>query len=272
MTGDASLGAGAGPDDPGARARDLAGPWRAAFAATELDRAGYAEFRDRIVQAEAAGVAHRARRYPGYPTVPLPRAGPRLWPPLDRVLAARRSHRALDEALPPADALGRLLVLAHGVTASDDRGPVPSSGGLQALELYVVALGPGWLPAGAYHYDRPAHALARLDEPQEVGDPAAWREAWRARVVSMDQFEGGALLWVLVGDGARVAAKYGPRAVRLLTLEAGHLMQDLCLASTSLGLATLPLGGFFERDVARALQLPRGDLVLYAGACGRPRG
>jgi hypothetical protein len=45
-------------------------------------------------------------------------------------------------------------------------------------------------------------------------------------------------------------------------------MQNICLLSASLGLATVPLGGFFEREIARRLDLPDTDVVLYAGACG----
>jgi hypothetical protein len=81
---------------------------------------------------------------------------------------------------------------------------------------------------------------------------------------------GGALLWILVGDAGRAARKYGERAVRFLLQEAGHLMQNLCLLSTGLGLATVPLGGYFERAIARQLLLPATDLVLYVGGCGKP--
>ncbi len=76
------------------------------------------------------------------------------------------------------------------------------------------------------------------------------------------------MLWVLVGDVARVAVKYGDRAGRFLLLEAGHLMQTLCLLSVSLGLGTVPLGGCFEREVSRQLVLPSTDAVLYVGTCG----
>jgi nitroreductase len=46
-------------------------------------------------------------------------------------------------------------------------------------------------------------------------------------------------------------------------------MQNLCLVSASLGLATVPLGGCLDREVAEAFQLPPTDRVLYAGVCGR---
>ncbi len=73
---------------------------------------------------------------------------------------------------------------------------------------------------------------------------------------------------VLSGRGAAHSGKYGERAARFLLLEAGHLMQNLCLLSESVGSTTLPLGGFFEREIARAVPLPRSDAVLYVGAFG----
>jgi len=53
-----------------------------------------------------------------------------------------------------------------------------------------------------------------------------------------------------------------------LLLEAGHLMQNLCLASTAYEQCTVPLGGFFERALARTLELPRTDRVLVTGVLG----
>ena len=101
--------------------------------------------------------------------------------------------------------------------------------------------------------------------------PAADRNAWIERVPSLPMVEGGSLLWVLVGDGARLEDKYGDRSQRFLLLEAGHLMQNLCLVSASLGWATVPLGSFLEQDIARAFVLPPTDLVLYVGAFGKPK-
>jgi SagB-type dehydrogenase family enzyme len=157
--------------------------------------------------------------------------------------------------------LSRLLQNGHGIVATENRGPSPSAGGLQALELYLVIFEPSWIPSGLYHYDRPGHHLSQLVA-------GANRDEWGGRVPSLGQVEGGALLWVVVGDGKRTEAKYGGRGYRFLLLEAGHLMQNLCLLSASLGLSTVPLGGFFERRIARELVLPPGDAVLYLGICG----
>jgi hypothetical protein len=84
----------------------------------------------------------------------------------------------------------------------------------------------------------------------------------------MQLVSGGALMWLLIGDGERAKAKYGERGLRFLLLEAGHLMQNLGLLSTSLGLTTVPLGGYFEADLARKMDLLPTDEVLYLGLCG----
>ncbi len=128
--------------------------------------------------------------------------------------------------------------------------------------MYLVVFETGWLPAGLYHYDRVGHHLAQIAAGAERAD-------WGRRVPSLDLVRGGALLWIVVGDGERVARKYGERAVRFLLQESGHLMQNLCLLSASLDLVTVPLGGYFERDIARELLLLPSDLVLYVGVCGR---
>jgi SagB-type dehydrogenase family enzyme len=231
------------------------------FRLSELDRTSFPEFRDSIWSGEHESTTGEPRCYPGYPAWQLVRLRPRLWPALDRVLLARRCVRRLRTDMPDRRALSRVLQFAHGVCAGGGRGPVPSSGGLQALELYVVALTSSWLPAGLYHYDRAGHHLAQIAA-------GACREEWEGRVPSLHLVDGGALLWVVVGDGARIEKKYGERGYRFLLLEAGHLMQNLCLLSASVGLATVPLGGYLEQEIARALVLPGTDVVLYVGVCG----
>lgn len=237
------------------------------FSRTELDRTTFPAWRDGILAAEAAGTAVPLppRSYPGYPVIELPRLRPRLWPSLDRSLRRRRRVCPLGTAQPTRRQLGRLLTAGHGITGPAWAGPTPSAGGLQAVELYLAVLHGGWLPVGWYHYDRVGHCLARLAE-------GAGRSGVAPMVPSLQQFTGGSLLWIVVGDGARVRAKYGERGLRFLLLDAGHLMQNLCLVSTSLGLVTVPLGGFYERALARELNLLETDLVLYVGVCGAAGG
>src|SRR3954453_20183782 len=108
------------------------------FRLSELDRPSFPEFRDRALRGEEEGLPSEPRSYPGYPHWPLDRLRPRLWPALDRVLAARRSVQVLGCELPSRRTLRRIFQSAPPVNAARGRGPVPSAGGLQALELYLV--------------------------------------------------------------------------------------------------------------------------------------
>lgn len=226
----------------------------------ELDETTFPAWRE-AVAAHDAGEA-LPRSYPGYPRVMLPAHKPRRFAlSLDHALARRRSATSLGTALPDDATLGRILALAHGITADHARGPVPSAGGLQALELYLVTWSAGWLPSGWYHFDRVAHALARIVD-------GATRDDAAAIIPALVPMTGGALAWIVAGDHERVRARYTMRAERFLLLEAGHLLQNLCLASVACDRCTVPLGGFYERSLARTLQLPRTDRVLVTGVLG----
>ena len=236
---------------------------------TQLDRTTFPELRDQVLQYEQGGPLAVPRAYPGYPCWPLDRARSRVWPPLDQAIRARRSVRKMSTELPERKTLSRLLEISHGIHDSHS-GSIPSAGGLQALELYLVIFnsdGPPrkaaeWPPAGLFHYDRTAHHLSQLK-------PGADRHEWQRRVPSMEHVQGGSILFIIVGDGQRVEQKYLERGHRFLLLEAGHLMQNLCVVSSSLGLSTVPMGGCYEGETARAFDLLASDQVLYAAICGK---
>ena len=118
-----------------------------------------------------------------------------------------------------------------------------------------------WLPEGIYHYDRMEHKLCQI----QAGAP---RPTWQDLVPAMQLRPGGRILWLLVGDTARVAEKYAARGLRFLLLEAGHLMQNLCLMSIAIGGHTVPLGGALEDEIASQFRLLHTDHVLYCGLFG----
>lgn len=233
------------------------------FTSTELNPTNFPEWLERIAAFDADPTTIKARSYPGYTTWPLDRVRQRAWPSLDAVLLRRRSANTLSTTFPSRRVLSRLLVTAHAITGAGDRGPVPSAGGLQCLELYPIALEPSWLPSGAYHYDRAANHLSQIV-------PFANRADWLKLVPSLATAKGGSFLLVLAGDYSRARSKYGDRALRFLFLEAGHLAQNVCLIATSLNYCALPLGGIFEQQIASHLRLPSGDQVLSVLLCGKP--
>ena len=184
------------------------------------------------------------KRHLQRPFVPLPACwlGPST---LTDALGARRSIRAFGERPLRLDELGAILRAAYGVTGTLGGTPqtlrsAPSGGGLYPLELYVVTRQVEGLDAALHHFDplRQGLELLRAIEPGDELDslsPYGELLASSAAFVAVT-----AMFW-------RSRFKYGARAYRFTLLEAGHLAQNLLLAVAALGLAAVPLGGFYDR-------------------------
>lgn len=217
----------------------------------------------------------RFRTYPGSRRVALPGRDFQLKAALGTVLRNRRSVRNL--RLRPLDLarVGRLLYSSYGVTgyrrANGEtvcRRPCPSAGGLYPLELYVATQQVRGLPDGIYHYDARAHELEvrrpRLNYP-ELAEKLFGQDA-RETVLNAN------LVIAIAAIFERTMWKYGERGYRYVWLEAGHLGQNLCLAATALGLGPVNLGGFFDEELNRFLDLPSGEEdLIYLICIGQAR-
>jgi len=174
--------------------------------------------------------------------------------------ASVRSYRAGGLSL--AD-IGQLLWAAAGpadaVTGATRH--APSAGATHPLELFVV-VGEGEIEPGVYHYRRGEHALARVT----TGDV----RALLARAALDQEWVANAPVTIVVAaEFARTTARYGERGIRYVYMEAGHLAQNLCLAAETLGLGTVVVGAFHDRQVAEVLGI--GQEVLLLLPVGRVR-
>jgi SagB-type dehydrogenase family enzyme len=205
--------------------------------------------------------------------VPLPEPTlPKM--PFSEAVEGRRSERTFGEAPLSLADLTTLLHAAYGVTHELDLGApglgpqlrtVPSGGGLFPLEIYVLPWRVDELPLALYHFD----PLRRVLEQMRRGD---LQDDVRAATVYDEAALGCAVLFVVSATFWRTRFKYGLRGYRFALLECGHLAQNLLLAATALGLAAVPLGGFYDRRVDRLLGLDGvNESALYMVAVGLGR-
>ena len=207
------------------------------------------------------------RRRPQHPNLALPEPT-RLDLPLGEALAGRRSTRAFgDRDLTQAD-LAAVLRAGYGVTgalpvkacAPQPLRTAPSAGALYPLELFVAAMRVDGLHARIHHYDPLAGAIVRLPVPAT---------ALRDATPYSDLVSEAAAVLVIAAVFWRSRFKYGLRAYRFTLLEAGHVAQNVLLACAALGLAAVPLGGFFDRRLDELLDLDGVDeSALYAICLG----
>ncbi|MFT4294174.1 MAG: SagB/ThcOx family dehydrogenase [Micropruina sp.] len=204
----------------------------------------------------------------GLPWTPLPASGG-LEIGLDEAIRARLSCRRFRPDPLPLPVLGTLLAAGYGVEqrsgpVMQDR-PVPSGGGLYPLELSLLVRAVDGLEPGVHHYVPAGHGLERV---RAVRLPEAFLvylfmgQPWVAEA---------ALVAVISFAGERSLPKYRDRGYRYALLEAGHLMQNLNLAATALGLGCVNIGGFYDDELATlaGMDIER-EIPLYCSAIGIP--
>ena len=216
-----------------------------------------------------ASVARSAARRSDASTIELPAAElPRT--PFEEVVTVRRSQRCFRDQPMSLGQLSALLQTGYGVTG---RGPgevrlrsVPSGGALFPLDLYVAASAVTGLDERLHHFDPLRGCLEVLGpvgrSQLEPLTPYPKLVAASSAVVFIT-----ATFW-------RSRFKYGQRGYRFALLEAGHVAQNLLLAATALGVASVPLGGFFDRQVNDLLEVDglheAALYVLPVGHAGKP--
>jgi SagB-type dehydrogenase family enzyme len=192
-----------------------------------------------------------------FAAIDLPEPAP-LAASLKSCLERRRSAARRDLCLPfTADNLSSVLHYAVRVNrtaaptnaphVSQTFRPYPSGGGLFPIEVYVISNAVAGLPATISYYEARNHRLRPL--------PNSAASEFRAAETTGDDAEPAACAIVVTAVFDRSVQKYGPRGYRLALIEAGHMMQNLLLVATGLGLKSLVSGSFYEAEVERALHL-----------------
>ena len=213
-----------------------------------------------------ASSTRAVRRHLHAPVVDLGPSEP-LTMTLGDAVRRRRSTRVFAATPLALATLAALLRAGYGVTgtlrtgdASQPVRAVPSGGALYPLELTVAASRVEGLSPGLYHFDPLDDALEQL---RTGAVPIA------ATTPFGDAAAGAAAVIVVSGVFWRSRFKYGLRGYRFVLLEAGHVVQNVLLAGAALGLATLPLGGFYDRRTDELLEVDGVDeSALYLVCVG----
>ena len=194
----------------------------------------------------------------------LPPAEPRT--ELEHTIAARRSVREYSGVPLALDELSRLLFYTYGRT--DVRGrlrAVASGGALYPLEIYAVPFNVDGLDPGVYHYGAETNHLDVIssgDCLSKLKDVVNWTG------VDIDR---ASLLLVVTAAFRRNTIKYQDRGYRMVLMEAGEAVQNLCLVATSLNLGACLIGGFDDDGLSELLEIDGvEEAPLLVMVVGRP--
>ena len=133
--------------------------------------------------------------------------------------------------------LSQVFALAYSLTAKSRHSggefyyrSVPSAGALYPCELYVATRAVTGLPDGLYHFAIGRHALSLLRE----GNVA--EHGFFASPPGSEQHRAPSLTFFVSAIFFRSGWKYRERSYRYHLLDTGHLVENLALTLTALGL------------------------------------
>jgi SagB-type dehydrogenase family enzyme len=205
------------------------------------------------------------------PVVALPRPATDAFA---EVLTARRTWRRFGSGAVDIGELATVLALSLGVQRWVRVGgrdvPLktsPSGGARHPLEGYLVIRRVTGVEPGIYHYASDRHLLERLGGPVPLARIRTW-------FPHGGYFAQAPVLVFLAAVFARQLWRYPyARAYRAALVEAGHVAQTWCLASTALNLAPFCLMGLADSAIEADLGLDAvATPVLYAAGLGRRPG
>jgi len=184
---------------------------------------------------------------------------------LDDILIKRKSIRDFSEKPINIQELSFLLWASTGIQRKEfgyDYRTAPSAGALYPIETYLIINNVVNLPQGVYHYLIKDHALEEL----KLGDFSI-EIAKAALDQNMCATSSVIFIWTAIFN--RSKCKYGQRAYRYIYLDAGHIAQNLILASTSLNLGSCPIAAFYDGEVNKIVGVDGiEESVIYMSVIG----
>jgi SagB-type dehydrogenase family enzyme len=177
---------------------------------------------------------------------------------LEQIIAARRSVREFTDEQLKITQLSQLCFAGQGITDKEKKlRAAPSAGAIYPMQIHVV------LPDGLYLYDPTAHALIKKISTDIR--PMLYVSSFRQQVVQK-----APCIFIISGSARKIEVKYRSKGERFITLEAGHIAQNVLLQTVAEGLGSVPIGNFDPKSVARICSFTEEYEPLYLICLGTP--
>lgn len=207
------------------------------------------------------------KEYPEKPRIELPPPKPAAKSALANSLKTRKSVRDFSQKPISIKNLSYLLWASNGITREEygyEFRTAPSAGALYPVETYLVINNVETVPKGVYHYSVKKHLIEEL-KTGDFGDAIARAALDQAMCAE------SAVVFIWTSIFQRSKYKYGERAYRYVYLDAGHIAENLALASVSLGLGSCQVGALYDDEVNEVIGVDGvEESVLYMSVVGHP--
>ncbi len=199
--------------------------------------------------------------------------GKDAWPSVSKIdlvraIGERKSRRVFRDAPLKLDELAFLLWATQGIKTQMDRGHalrvVPSAGCRHALETCLAVFNVESLATGIYRYLPVEHGLVLEREVEDL--PRRLVEATLGQ--GFTAASAVTFIWTVVPY--RMEWRYGLAAHRVIPIDAGHVCQNLYLATQAVGCGTCAVAAYHQQELDELLGLDGEDeFALYLAPVGK---
>jgi SagB-type dehydrogenase family enzyme len=186
---------------------------------------------------------------------------------LREAIEGRRSVRVYSPEALTLDELSWLLWTTQGVQTARPGATlrtVPSAGARHAFETYVLVNRVEGLEQGLYWFMASEHKLRVIDLEPGLDD--------RVTAASLKQtiVKNSAATFIWVAVPYRMNWRYDERGYRYMHLDAGHVCQNLYLASEAVGCGACAIGAYDDDGVNALLGIDGSEqFVIYMATVGK---
>lgn len=181
--------------------------------------------------------------------------------PIELLLSTRRSQRFFTSK--KISIVDFSFILNHSLGVNNIKESniyfsYPSSGGIHSIVPIIVINNVEGIENGIYYYEAIDYELYKISDFQT--------NDYEKITSSTDIAKNSAFSIHLFVDSTQKCYKYQDRGYRFLLLECGHVMQNIHLCSTSLGIGCVMSGGSLDEPTIlelRSLIEENGLMVLY---------
>lgn len=189
-------------------------------------------------------------------------------------IGQRRSTRFYSADTLSLEELSYLLWATQGITGMSKNGltlrTVPCSGATHTFETYLMIMRVKGIPQGIYRYLPVEHKLLFMFELDQLEQ--------KIDAITLDQpfvpnfAKKAAVLFAWSTTPYRSEWKYDISAHKKILIDAGHVCQNLYLASESIGAGACAIGIYDQQLIDEVLELDGDEeFVIYLGAVGKKR-
>lgn len=188
--------------------------------------------------------------------------------PLIQAIGQRKSRRKYTSDPLTLEELSFLLWATQGVRETTPDGSilyrtVPSAGARHPFETYLLAGRVSELAFGLYRYLPSQHRLGLLRDDPDLVD--------RVHKACFEQYiTNSAAVFIWTAIPYRTEWRYGVISPKLIALDAGHVCQNLYLASEAIGAGTCAIGAYDQRQIDTAIEVDgQEEFTIYIAPVGK---